>query len=268
MTAPSSGHDTTSQSHSEADTDAASRGPVFLDEHQVEDADIHASSYEYSTRFSSRVGQWMLAVQEEILLAMLDPDYRTVLDIGGGHGQTALPIAQAKRSVTVLGSSPVCALRLKKHIESGLVGFSTGNLINPPYPQESFDLVVSFRLMSHCTNWRTLIAQMCRVSHRAVIIDYPVWMSVNLLSPLLFSLKRRVEGNTRTYRLFSTREIVEEFRKHGFVLAQEKKQFVWPMALHRILNAPQISRLLEGLTAALWLTRLFGSPVIAKFVRE
>ena len=122
--------------------------------------------------------------------------------------------------------------------------------------------------MSHCTQWRTLVAELCRVSDHAVVIDYPVWLSVNILTPLLFFVKRKIEGNTRTYRMFSTLELQREFKKHGFRLEQAKKQFVWPMALHRMLKSIPLSRNLEAPMRWLGITRLFGSPVVAKFVRE
>lgn len=234
----------------------------------TEDADIHASSNEYAARFGDEVGQWMLQAQEQALFQLLDNECTTVLDVGGGHGQIAIPLAQHERSVTVVGSSHICAQRLAPYIESGAISFKTANLIELPYHDRSFALSTSFRLISHCTAWRTLVAELCRVSEHAVIIDYPVWLSVNILTPLLFFLKRKVEGNTRTYRMFSTWELEREFKKHGFKLERPHKLFIWPMALHRILKSIPISRNLEAPLRWIGLTKLFGSPIVAKFVRE
>jgi ubiquinone/menaquinone biosynthesis C-methylase UbiE len=233
-----------------------------------ETADIHSSSEEYAARFGGPVGNWMLEVQEHAVLRALDDECTSVLDVGGGHGQIALPLARANRDVMVLGSSHTCAERLREYIESGLMAFRAGNLVELPFESRSFNLVVSFRLMSHCTAWRTLITEMCRVSNHAVIVDYPVWMSANILTPLLFKLKKRLEGNTRTYRIFSSRDLIREFRRNGFRLASLEKQFFFPMGLHRALKSPGISRRLEAAARFLRLTRLFGSPVVAKFVRE
>jgi hypothetical protein len=55
---------------------------------------------------------------------------------------------------------------------------------------------------------------------------------------------------------------------HGFRLERIERQFVWPMALHRALASPELSRTIESVARALLLRRFFGSPVIAKFVRE
>lgn len=233
-----------------------------------EDADVHASSDEYAARFGDTIGQWMLAAQERALLSLADKNCHTVLDVGGGHGQIAIPLSHTERSVTVIGSSPVCAARLSSQIENGTISFQAANLLELPFQDRSFDLSTSFRLISHCVAWRQLIAELCRVSEHAVIIDYPVWFSVNILTPLLFQVKKRIEGNTRTYRMFSTLEIAREFRKNGFRLERSEKLFVWPMALHRALKSVGLSNKLEAPARALFITKLFGSPVVAKFVRE
>ncbi len=210
----------------------------------------------------------MLEVQEEALAELVDPSLTSVLDIGGGHGQIAIPLTQRQHSVTILGSSPACAQRVQHLLDAGAISFKSGNLVNVPFHDRSFDAVVSFRLMSHCTAWRTLIAEMCRVADRTVVFDYPVWCSANFLTPLLFALKRRIEGNTRTYRIFSTIELTREFRKHGFRCRAIRKQFFFPMGIHRALKSRRLSMFLEAIPRILFLTRLLGSPVIIKFERS
>jgi hypothetical protein len=127
--------------------------------------------------------------------------------------------------------------------------------------------VVSFRLISHCTAWKTLIAEMCRVAEASVIFDYPIWCSSNFLTPLLFRIKRLIEGNTRRYQIFTTRELVREFKRHGFRCCRIHKQFFFPMGVHRALKSPKISKLLEASARVLLLTRIFGSPGIIRFDR-
>jgi hypothetical protein len=109
---------------------------------------------------------------------------------------------------------------------------------------------------------------MCRVARHAVIIDYPLWFSANILTPMLFEVKRRIEGNTRTYKIFTMHEVKAEFAKHGFVLERAQKQFFFPMGLHRALGNPDVSKTLERAVSALGARVVFGSPVIAKFVRR
>lgn len=233
-----------------------------------ENADLHSSSQEYANRFGGATGAWMLSIQERALLRMLPKEASSVLDVGGGHGQTALPLQRDGRSVTILGSSLGCSQLLRDYIDSGAISFRIGNLIEHPFSDASFDVVVSFRLMSHCTEWRTLIAEMCRVAESTVIFDYPIWCSANLLTPLLFRIKRRIEGNTRTYRIFTTRELTREFSAHGFECTALHKQFFFPMGLHRAIKSQRASAFLESIPRMLGLTRLFGSPVVICFSRR
>jgi 2-polyprenyl-3-methyl-5-hydroxy-6-metoxy-1,4-benzoquinol methylase len=198
---------------------------------------------------------------------MVTADAESILDIGGGHGQTARPLFRIGKSVTVLGSSPDCAAQLEAEIEAGCVSFKSGNLIELPFGPRSFDTVVSFRLMSHCTAWRTLIAEMCRVADRKIIFDYPSWFSANFLTPFLFRIKRLIEGNTRRYTIFTMGELKREFKKHGFICSATQKQFFFPMGIHRALRSPLLSRALEGFASWIGLTALFGSPVIIRFER-
>jgi ubiquinone/menaquinone biosynthesis C-methylase UbiE len=240
-------------------------GPINA---QAENADLHSSSQEYADRFGGTTGAWMLSIQERALVRMLPKEASSVLDVGGGHGQTALPLQRDGRSVTILGSSLGCSQRLREYIDSGSISFRTGNLIELPFNDTSFDAVISFRLMSHCTQWRTLIAEMCRVAESTVIFDYPIWCSANLLTPLLFRIKRRIEGNTRSYRIFTTRELTKEFKAHGFECSALYKQFFFPMGLHRAIKSQRASAVLELIPRMLGLTRLFGSPVVICFTRR
>jgi ubiquinone/menaquinone biosynthesis C-methylase UbiE len=233
-----------------------------------EDADQHASTEEYARRFSGATGAWMLSIQERSLLQMLPDTARSVLDIGGGHGQTALPVYRSGRNVTILGSSQSCSCLLREYIDSGAISFRTGDLVDLPFGDNSFDAVISFRLMSHCTAWRSLIAEMCRVANSTVIFDYPIWCSANFLTPLLFRIKQRIEGNTRRYRIFTTGELRREFKQHGFDVVQLRKQFFFPMGIHRAIRSQRISALLELIPRTLGLTRLFGSPGILCFSRR
>ncbi len=112
------------------------------------------------------------------------------------------------------------------------------------------------------------MSELCRVASDSVIIDYPTWLSVNFLSPVTFALKKKLEGNTRTFKLFSGFDIQREFRRHGFYPAGKRKQFLFPMALHRALDSQGVSSRLETAARVVGLTSLFGSPVIARFDRR
>lgn len=234
----------------------------------METADIETSSDDYASRFAGPVGEWMLETQERITVAMLPPaPSTTVLDVGGGHGQLALPLCRRGFPVTVLGSDASCRRRIAGVVESGACRFVVGNVVDLPFPDGSFDVVLSFRLLPHCAAWVDLIRELCRVARGSVIVDYPTSEGVNALAPALFGAKKKLEGNTREWRMFRHAEVEAEFLKHGFVLTQRTPQFLVPMVLHRALKCRGLSVAMEAAGRGLGLTARWGSPVIAAFGR-
>jgi 2-polyprenyl-3-methyl-5-hydroxy-6-metoxy-1,4-benzoquinol methylase len=232
-----------------------------------ETADIHTSSDEYATRFSGAAGGWMLDVQEKIALRMIRRfEDVSVLDVGGGHGQLALPLCRAGWSVTVLGSDESCRHRIQSAVDSGACRFMVGNVVSLPFPDNCFDVVLCFRLLTHCERWPELVRELCRVARQGVIVDYPTGQSLNAIAPALFGAKKKFEKNTRTWALFRHRQVLDEFAKNGFAPAETKKQFFLPMVLHRMLKSRALSASLEAICRALGLTRLWGSPVIVLMV--
>ena len=234
-----------------------------------EPPDVETASDGYAQRFAGPTGEWMLKVQEQSLLRLLRPvSAHTVLDVGGGHGQLTGPLVARGYHVTVLGSDRSCQQRIKPLVDAGQCRFMVGSALSLPYPAQAFDVVVSVRLLPHLDNWERAIAEMTRVAHYAVIVDYPTTRSLNCLTPVLFGMKKKLEGNTRTYRMFREQEVVDAFAAHQWRCQGRVAQFFWPMVLHRVLKAPAVSSGLEGIAKATTLTRWFGSPVIGLWTRN
>ncbi len=233
-----------------------------------EPADIETSSAAYAARFAGPTGAWMLHIQEMIVLNLLRKlSAKTVLDVGGGHGQLAEPLCREGFQVTVAASAPVCRQRITALLNSGQCRFQAGDLLALPFADRSFDAVLCFRLVMHCTKWPLLIQELCRVARWAVIVDYPTSQSLNRLAPSLFATKKKLEGNTRPFRLFRHAEIEHEFRQHGFQTSQRIGQFMLPMLLHRMLKCQPLSATLETALRQLGLSRRWGSPVISAMHR-
>jgi ubiquinone/menaquinone biosynthesis C-methylase UbiE len=234
-----------------------------------ETADIETSNDDYATRFAGPTGQWLLDVQETITreLIGIDPGSR-ILDVGGGHGQLAMPLCDAGYALTVLGSAASCRQRIQGIVDSGACTFDVGNVIELPYPDNHFDEVICFRLLTHCERWPVLVNELCRVSRGAVIVDYPTSQSLNAIAPLLFGAKKRIEKNTRTWKLFKHREVREAFASAGYVQERRKAQFFLPMVLHRAIKSRKVSALLEAPFRALGFTHAWGSPVIIRMVPQ
>ena len=234
----------------------------------LEKPDLASSSDAYAKRFAGPVGEYFLEVQTRIVRSMLPPSSDcTILDVGGGHAQLAVPLVAAGYDVTVFGSDATCCDRLDRMVGAGRYQFAQGNLLDLPWQDNTFDAVLAFRMLPHLTDWQRFVGELCRISKQCLIIDYPDVRSVNIFSSILFALKRTVEDNTtREYRLFKHRDILSALREHDYQQHARQGQFFFPMALHRLMKQATLSRQLENTAALARLTHFFGSPVIIKAV--
>ena len=232
--------------------------------------DVETSSDAYARRFSGEAGAYLLKVQNEGLEKLLRKGAESVpvqsaLDVGGGHGQLIETLLRNSDRVAVLGSDECCAERIVHSPYGNQVEFRRGELLAAPFDDRSFDLVTSIRLLAHMTHWHVLIAELCRMARRHVIVDYPTLAGMNALALPAYPLKRAIEGDTRTYRSFWPSQIKRAFARHGFRPAGTFKQFSIPMGVHR-LAGKRIAPVEEGLRAV-GITRLVGNPVLARFDR-
>ena len=228
-------------------------------------ADVETSSAGYARRFSGAVGEWFLERQTRLSLELLAPFAgAAVLDVGGGHGQLAEPLAGAGFEVTVLGSAAACRERVAALVDAGRVRFHEAPLLPLPFADAGFDVVLAYRLLPHLDDWRGLLREMGRVARRAVLFDYPTRRSVNAVSGALYGLKRGVEGDTRPFTVFGEAELLRALADAGLRATGRRPEFLLPMALHRAAGVAPLSRLAEGTAAGLGLTRLLGSPVIRR----
>lgn len=231
----------------------------------TETADRETASDDYAARFAGPAGEYFLDVQARLTLELLhDLPGASVLDVGGGHGQLTMPLASRGYKVTVTGSADSCRARLDRYCPPGSFAYQTCNMLDLPFADRSFDVVMAFRLLPHVDRWQAVLKEMCRVASKAVVFDYPDKRSVNILYDLLFDLKKRMEGNTRTYTLFTRKEILAELRANKYSPPTLRPEFFLPMVVHRKLCAPKLSRAMEAMCGHAGLTRLFGSPIIVR----
>lgn len=237
-------------------------------EEEREDADVVTSSDDYARRFAGAVGAYFLDVQARATLELLAPyPGASVLDVGGGHGQTTGPLVDAGHAVTILGSEASCEARVRAWTGTGRARFLAADLLDPGLADRSFDVVLSYRLLPHARRYERLVASLARLAAKAVVVDYPTRRSLNAAADLFFGLKKGVERDTRPFRVFGDDEVEGAFAAHGFRPAARRGQFFFPMALHRATGSAGLARALEGAAGAVGLTRVLGSPVVLRLER-
>lgn len=241
--------------------------------HDTETPDIETASDGYAARFAGSVGEFLLSIQDRTVRQALERLARhdlNILELGSGHAQLTQTLLDYSADLWAQGSRADCSKRLESFLSSNpkKLRFISSSLFNLPFPDRNFDCVVAVRLLAHIERRSDFFKEMCRVSKTAVIFDYPKYSAFNFLSPLLFGIKRRAEGNTRPYFTFRRAQIESWLRESGFDQTVEFRQFVMPMAFHRILKFPGFSRVLEGLFRATGVTRFFGSPAVMIAIRR
>lgn len=234
-----------------------------------ETPDLESSTEAYAGRFAGPVGQFFLHVQTANVLSLLPPAGQCrVLDVGGGHGQLALPLVREGYDVTIVGSDDSCRARLDRIVGPDQYQFRVGSLLDLPCEDTSFDVVLAFRMLPHLEHWRRFLEELCRVAKRSLVVDYPDLCSVNRLAAWTLPMKRRVEENTRPYRCFRRVELLAQLTLHGFRAEQLRGQFFFPMALHRWMRMAGLSQSMETAARVCGLTQTFGSPVILRAQRS
>jgi len=244
------------------------RADIIRDAEGFEVPDIHSSSVAYAGRFSGSVGDWMLQVQSNATKDLFPTRCTRILDAGGGHGQNLEVFKSLSAKATILGSDESCKELIKTSIESGSVDFAIGPLTKIPFADRNFDCSLSYRMLTHLVDWKGHLAELCRISDKTVLVEYPVNKGFNSLSSLLFAWKKNIEKNTRPYTLFENGQIDSELYKWGFEMTARRAQYFWPMALHRMHKNSTLASFFEWLPRVVGLTQVFGSPVIARFDRK
>lgn len=229
--------------------------------------DVETASEGYARRFSGAAGAYLLEVQSqglEHLMSDLRPD--SIIEVGGGHGQLVANLLRRKCRLTMFGSDGTHA-GIRQRYTDAPIDYATGDLLQLPFADRSFDVVVAVRLLAHVSDWRALLAELCRVARVCVIIDYPSWRSLNALTPLFFGAKKRIEQNTRPYASFFPSQISGAFRLNGFNAFRSYGQFLLPMAAHRALDGARPLQTFERACRRVGLTALFGSPILLRAER-
>jgi hypothetical protein len=120
---------------------------------------------------------------------------------------------------------------------------------------------VSLRVLMHTPEWRTCLAELCRVARRLVVFDYPSSRSVALLESVARRAGHAAGMRTEPYRVFADRQLDEALAGAGFRVKARRRQFVLPIALHKKLGSRRTTESVERMLERAGLLGLFGSPV-------
>ena len=215
-------------------------------------------------RFGGPIGHLIAEEQARVLDEIIgDAGGRTVLDVGTGTGRAAIQMAQRGAHVTgVDASEPMLAVARRRAADAGLdVRFLAGDAHELAFADREFDVVISLRVLMHTPDWRRSLAELCRVSGRLVIFDYPAAMSFAALQSGARRLTHALGAHTEPYRVFRERAVAGALQMQGFRLRVAHRQFVLPIALHKTIGSRRFSLMSRTLSERTGLLGLFGTPV-------
>jgi SAM-dependent methyltransferase len=222
-----------------------------------------AASFD-AKRFGGPIGQMLLEEQERVLFEFLgDVSGQSILDLGTGTGRAALALARQGAHVTgVDPSAEMLAVARRRAAESNLaINFQDGDAHALQFSDQSFDAAVCFRVLMHVPKWRRSLSELCRVTKRRLVFDYPALASTASLQAAWRRIAVQAGRNVEAYRVFRGGAIAAELERHGFRIAASHKQFVLPIAVHKSIGSPRFTKTIEGALAGLGVVRLAGSPV-------
>jgi len=215
-------------------------------------------------RFGGPIGELVAADQAAVLAEYVGPlAGRSILDVGTGTGRAAMLLARGGARVTGIDASEqmLTVARQRAARENLTIDFLTCDAHDVAFPDRSFDVAISLRVLMHTPGWRRVIAELCRVSRDRVVFDYPSARSAALVQSVARAALHRLGGRTEPYRVFSDAAIDRALAAADFRVVDRHRQFVLPIAVHKAIGSRSFTDASERLLKRAGLLALAGSPV-------
>jgi ubiquinone/menaquinone biosynthesis C-methylase UbiE len=215
-------------------------------------------------RFGGPIGQMVASAQADAVRRFAGSvRNRMILDVGTGTGRAAILFARDGACVTAVDPSEemLAIARTRAAGESLSVRFALGDAHRLEFPDRAFDIVISLRVLMHAADWERCLSELCRVSGRLVILDYPSARSVARLQSIGRRLIYSLGLPTEPYRVLGDKAVARQLQNAGFRVTCEHRQFVLPIAVHKAIGSRRLSDLTRAWSERVGLLRIFGSPV-------
>lgn len=145
-----------------------------MDEKEIKEFYTNYSDKIYSKRFTSkyRLRAYAHKMQYESVLAYVEAGMK-VLDAGCGDGVLSLMMLEKGAEVVGVDLSSPNIDSAKKRAGRESVQFVLGDVENLPFPDNSFDLVVSSHVLEHLPDFDKGLREVMRVTKKRAIVAIP-----------------------------------------------------------------------------------------------
>jgi ubiquinone/menaquinone biosynthesis C-methylase UbiE len=215
-------------------------------------------------RFGGPIGTLLLEEQERVLREALgELTGSPVIDVGTGTGRAALALARWGAQVTGIDASAqmLVAARSRAAASGLTVRFERQDAHALSFASHVFDHAVSLRLLMHAPDWRQCLGELCRVTRHRVVFDFPALFSAAAVQAVTRRVTQAVGLQVEAYRVLSLRMVQREVERHGFRIQRVHRQFVLPIAFHKLVGSRTFTVTMERALDAAGLLRVAGSPV-------
>jgi SAM-dependent methyltransferase len=222
-----------------------------------------ARSFE-EKRFGGPIGELVAATQARVLANMVGRiKDRAILDVGTGTGRAALLMARGGAVVTAVDASEemLAVARERAAAERAHITFERGDAHALRFANNQFDVAICLRVLMHAPDWHRVLSELCRVAERIVIFDYPSAASAARIEAAARRAANALGARTEAYRVLSDRAIASALDRNGFRVRSVHRQFVLPIAFHKLIGSRRFTLRVEDMLDRGGLLKRLGSPV-------
>ena len=181
-----------------------------------------------------------------------------MLDIGCGHGKLTNHFSSKGKVISIDISREMLKIAKSENSNAMYIQCDAHHLC---FKDQSVTAAVSSRTLMHLSNIKKFIKEISRVSSCDIAFDFPNFFSFSLIERIGRKIAMFLPYSQEPYKGFMPYKIKKVLRDEHFKNILISKHFFCPIALHRLINNPRISKNIERFFVKIGLLKLISTYV-------